>query len=163
MGLNIRPGNPDVRCELLVCRGCGRMDWFVPNPELLLEDPDFAATVIESKSWVMDISGFSDPWEHVRLLSDADRNEALLALLHRYAPGKRVLEVGCGTGHCPVLPRNLVLGRSLRSSHAVGLARELAHMNGLHQVTVPEDRIEALAPRPVDFAFSELLQHGPLF
>ena len=33
MGLNIRQA--DVRRELLVCRGCGRMDWFVPNPELL--------------------------------------------------------------------------------------------------------------------------------
>lgn len=50
MGLNIRPGNPDVRCEMLVCRGCGRVDWFVPKPDALLEDPDFAATIIEAKS-----------------------------------------------------------------------------------------------------------------
>jgi hypothetical protein len=50
MGLNIRPGNPLLRCELQVCQRCGRMDWFIPNPSALLDDPDFAATVIESKS-----------------------------------------------------------------------------------------------------------------
>lgn len=113
----------------------------------------------------MDISGFSDPWEHVRLLSDADRNEALLALLHRYAPGNRVLEVGCGTGLLSCVAAKLGARQvfAVEPTPLADLARELAHMNGLHQVTVLEDRIEALAPRPVDFAFSELLNTDPFF
>ena len=40
----------DVRASMLVCRGCGRVDWFINKPEILLEDADFAATVIECKS-----------------------------------------------------------------------------------------------------------------
>ena len=50
MGMNIRPNQPEVTCTMSVCRGCGRVDWFILKPEALLEDPDFAATVIESKS-----------------------------------------------------------------------------------------------------------------
>lgn len=49
MGLDIRAGNPDVRCELMVCRSCGHANLFFPKPEALLEEPDFAATVIEAK------------------------------------------------------------------------------------------------------------------
>ena len=46
----------------------------------------------------MDLSQFADPWEQLRLLSDAPRNALLIELLRRRAPGARVLEVGCGTG-----------------------------------------------------------------
>jgi hypothetical protein len=49
MGLGIGT-DVEIRCEVMVCRRCGRVDWFVVKPEALLEDPDYAATVIESKS-----------------------------------------------------------------------------------------------------------------
>ena len=42
--------------------------------------------------------GFANPWEHLRLLSDPDRNQALVTLLERRAPGATVAEIGCGTG-----------------------------------------------------------------
>lgn len=113
----------------------------------------------------MDISGFSDPWEHVRLLSDANRNQALLKVLKTHAPGQRVLEVGCGTGLFSCIAAKLGARHvyAVEPTPLADLARELARTNGLTQFTVLQDRIEALDPRPVDMAFSELLNTDPFY
>ena len=113
----------------------------------------------------MDISGFSDPWEHVRLLSDVNRNEMLLALLQHHAPGNRVLEVGCGTGLLSCVAAKLGARQvfAVEPTPLADLTRELVQINGLTQVTVLEDRIESLTPQPVDLAFSELLNADPFY
>lgn len=117
-----------------------------------------------SRRSVIDVAAFADVWEHVRLLSDAPRNEAMLAMLERRAPGNRVLEVGCGTGLLSCIAARL----GAREVHAVEptsqveVARELVAWNGLEGVVqVHEGMVEDLEPRPVDLAFSELLNADP--
>lgn len=113
----------------------------------------------------MDIEGFADLWEHVRLLSDTSRNEALITLLARRAPGARVLEVGCGSGLLSCVAARLGASRvyAVEPTAQVELARELVERNRLGAVVeVLEGMIEDLEPRPVDLAFSELLNAEPL-
>ncbi|MFT5683465.1 MAG: SAM-dependent methyltransferase [Myxococcota bacterium] len=112
----------------------------------------------------MHIAGFANPWEHTRLLSDASRNRALITLLQRHAPGKTVLEVGCGTGLLSLVAAKL----GARQVHAVEptamaeVARELVRCNGLEGIVqVHEAMIQDLTPRPVDLAFFELLNADP--
>jgi SAM-dependent methyltransferase len=113
----------------------------------------------------MDISGFSNPWEHIRLLSDRPRNEVLIALLKRRAPEARVLEIGCGTGLLSVLAAKLgareVIG--VEPTPLIEVARALVADNQLDQVQLIEGRIEDLIPQPVDLAFSELLNADPFY
>ena len=112
----------------------------------------------------MDLSGFGNAWEHLRLLSDAPRNEALVALLRARAPGSRVLEVGCGTGLLSCVAARLGASHvyAVEPTPLVETARALVAENGLGEVvTVLHGRIQDLAPRPVDLAFSELLNAFP--
>ncbi|MEZ4239174.1 MAG: methyltransferase domain-containing protein [Myxococcota bacterium] len=107
---------------------------------------------------------FADPWEHVRLLSDRVRNDALLQLLTRRAPGARVLEVGCGTGLLSCVAARLGARRviAVEQTALAERARQLVADNGLQDVvSVVEARIEDVAPEPVDLAFSELLNADP--
>lgn len=112
----------------------------------------------------VDLAHFSNPWEHVRLLSDADRNEALIDVLARRAPGARVLEVGCGTGLLSCIAARLGARRvyAVEPTPLVEQARALVEANGLGDVVeVLRGRVEDLEPRPVDVAFSELLNADP--
>ena len=113
----------------------------------------------------MDISGFANPWEHIRLLSDAPRNEALIELLKRRAPGARVLEVGCGTGLLSCIAAKLGAKEvfAVEPTPLVEVARALVEENRLPQVQVMEGRVEDLSPQPVDLAFSELLNADPFY
>ena len=90
----------------------------------------------------MDLSGFANPWEHIRLLSDSPRNEVLIQLLAKRAPGARVLEVGCGTGLLSCIAAKLgaaeVIG--VEPTPLIEVARELVKENGLNQVTLLEGR-----------------------
>ena len=113
-----------------------------------------------------DLSAFANVWEHARLLSDAPRNQAYLALLQRHAKDNRVLEIGCGTGLLSCI------AAKLGASHVIGVeptavsevARELVAHNGLgDRVEILDGRLEDLEPRPVDLAFSELLNADPFF
>lgn len=114
----------------------------------------------------MDLDRFADPWEQLRLLSDADRNAALLALLERRAPGGRVLEVGCATGLWSCVAARLGAERvfAVEPTELADLASELVGANGLGgRVEVIRARIEDLPPQPVDLAFSELLNADPFY
>ena len=113
----------------------------------------------------MDLSGFANPWEHIRLLSDSPRNDLLVELLKRRAPGARVLEVGCGTGLLSCVAARLgakeVIG--VEPTPLIEVARALVEDNGLGQVQLLEGRVEDLVPQPVDLAFSELLNADPFY
>ena len=112
----------------------------------------------------MDLSLFGNPWEHARLLSDSARNEAMLEVLRKRAPGARVLEVGCGTGllSCVAARLGAVKVYAVEPTRIVSEARAMVEANGLGEVVeVLEGRVEDLEPRPVDVAFSELLNADP--
>ena len=107
---------------------------------------------------------FSDPWEHALLLSDRNRNDALLRMLAARAPGQRVLEVGCGTGllSCVAAKMGARHVYAVEPTPLVERARLFVEKNGLaDRVTVLQGKVEDLEPRPVDLAFSELLNADP--
>lgn len=112
------------------------------------------------------VERFGDPWEHIRLLSDESRNTALLELLRKRAPGARVLEVGCGTGLWSCIAARLGATEVYAvEPTAIGeVARELIAANGLaDRVHLLQANVEELEPRPVDLAFSELLNADPFY
>ncbi|MBN2798409.1 MAG: 50S ribosomal protein L11 methyltransferase [Deltaproteobacteria bacterium] len=112
----------------------------------------------------MDLSLFANPWEHLRLLSDAPRNEALLELLRRRAPGNRVLEIGCGTGLLSLAAAKLGARKvyAVEPTPLVEVAEQLVRDNGLQGIVeVLRGEVQDLAPRPVDLVFSELLNADP--
>lgn len=109
---------------------------------------------------------FADPWEHLRLLSDRGRNDALLTLLERRAKGARVLEVGCGTGLLSVVAARLGAEHvyAVEVTELADRARALVEANGLgDRVTVIQAKLEDLEPTPCDLVFSELLNADPYY
>ena len=114
----------------------------------------------------MKLDGFADPWEHTRLLSDAERNQALIALLTRHSPGNRVVEVGCGTGLLSCISAKLGAKKvwAVEPTPLWELAAQMVEDNKLgHIVEVLEGRVQDVEVRPVDLAFSELLNGDPFF
>lgn len=110
------------------------------------------------------MDGFADPWEHVRLLADRARTDALLTLLSRRAPDARVVEVGCGTGVLACAAAKLgathVLG--VEETELAEVARELVRVNRLQgSVEIVHAPFEEVEPRSVDLVFSELLNVDP--
>jgi SAM-dependent methyltransferase len=114
----------------------------------------------------MDLEAFGNPWEHVRLLSDHARNEALIRVLRRRAPGSRVVEVGCGSGLMSCIAARLG-ARKVYAIEPTPLWEDAARLvrdNGLQdQVEVIAGMVQDLVPREVDFAFSELLNADPFY
>jgi protein arginine N-methyltransferase 1 len=113
---------------------------------------------------MIDLSGFADPWEHIRLLSDVHRNEQLQRLLARRCPGQRVCEVGCGTGLLSLVAAKLGARKvyAVEPTEQVEAARLLVEHNRLgHVIEVIEGRIQDVPVREVDFLFSELLNADP--
>jgi predicted RNA methylase len=110
------------------------------------------------------INPFSNPWEHVRLLSDASRNRAMIDTVVHHSAHKRVLEVGCGTGllSCIAARAGATRVYAVEATDMVYVARDLVRRNGLQDVVeVIAGMVEDVEPRPVDFAFSELLHGDP--
>lgn len=111
-----------------------------------------------------ELAQWTDPWEHIRLLSDEQRNGALVGFLRRHAAGKRLLEIGCGTGVWSCLAAKLGATQvyAVEQSATVDVAREMVVRNGLQdRVEVIESDIHAVEPRPVDIAFMELQNADP--
>jgi SAM-dependent methyltransferase len=115
---------------------------------------------------VLDTDAFADPWEQLRLLSDAERNNTLLRLLRARAPGAVVAEVGAGTGIWS-LAAAAMGARHVYAIEPSPLHRtisELVTLNGLSEkITVVPAHIEATTPPPsgADLIFSELLNVDP--
>jgi SAM-dependent methyltransferase len=104
------------------------------------------------------------PWERFGVLSDGLRNDAILELLQRHAPGARILEVGCGAGLLACVAARLGAREvfAVEPSSLWTAAARLVRENGLDNlVEVIHGHIETLAPREVDFAFCELLDADP--
>ena len=115
---------------------------------------------------MFELEGFANIWEHSRLLSDNTRNQALIDLLKRHAPGKRVLEIGCGSGLLSCIAAKLGAEHvlAIEPTAVIEVARELVARNQLtDRVRLLEGRIQDLTPQPVDFAFSELLNADPFY
>lgn len=115
----------------------------------------------------LDLSGFVDLWEHVRLLSDAPRNQALLTLLQRRSPGARVCEVGCGSGLLSCIAARMGAQKvyAIEPTALHHNARALVRANNLQDIVeVLEGQIQDVAPPSggVDLVFSELLNADPL-
>ena len=112
----------------------------------------------------VDMAMFGNPWEHIRLLSDRERNQTLIRLLERRAPGARVLEIGCGTGLLSCVAARLGATKvyALEPTPMVREAQAMVDANGLGDVVeVIEGSIQSATPRQVDLAFSELLNADP--
>jgi len=110
-------------------------------------------------------NAFSDPWQHVRLLSDAARNRAMIDTVVRHSPGRRVLEAGCGTGllSCIAARAGATKVFAVEPTDMLYVAREVVRRNGLEGVVeVIPGMVEDVPLHPVDFAFSELLHSDPL-
>ena len=115
---------------------------------------------------MFELEGFANIWEHSRLLSDNTRNQALIDLLKRHAPGKRVLEIGCGSGLLSCIAAKLGAKEvlAIEPTAVIEVARELIARNKLtEQVHLLEGRLQDLTPQPVDFVFSELLNADPFY
>jgi len=111
-----------------------------------------------------ELAQWTDPWEHIRLLSDVARNRALVGFLERHAPGQRLVEVGCGLGFWSCLAAKLGARKvfAVEQSKTADVTRELVARNGLEAVVeVLEADIVELEPRPVDVAFMELQNADP--
>ena len=127
-----------------------------------LFQPDAGSIVFDGR----ELTGLRErEWvEQLRLLADARRNDAILAWLARHAPGRRVLEIGCGTGLLACAAARLGARRVLavEASPIAAVARALVRDNGLEdRVEVIEAELGDLAPRPVDLVFGELLNADP--
>ena len=110
------------------------------------------------------LEGFANIWEHTRLLSDSARTQAYIELLERYAAGRRVLEIGCGTGLLSCIAARLGATKvyAVEPTGISAVARTLIERNNLQDVVeVLDGRLEDLNPRPVDLGFSELLNADP--
>lgn len=111
-----------------------------------------------------EMAQWTDPWEHIRLLSDERRNRALAGFLRRHAEGNRLLEVGCGVGIWSCLAAKLGARKvyAVEQSTTAEVARELVARNGLEgRVEVIEGDIHEVEPRPIDIAFMELQNADP--
>jgi SAM-dependent methyltransferase len=110
------------------------------------------------------LEGFANIWEHARLLSDTPRTQAFIELMERHARGKRVLEIGCGTGLLSCIAARMGADRvyAVEPTQVADVVKALVARNGLADtVEVIEGRLEDLEARPVDLAFSELLNADP--
>ncbi len=114
---------------------------------------------------VVELEDFADPWEHVRMLQDRERNEAIVAALREHVGGARVLEIGTGTGLFACLAARLGATQvvAVEASSFAEVARTLVRVNGLSdRVEVVHAELNELEPRPVDVVFGELLNADPL-
>lgn len=112
----------------------------------------------------VDLDGFSDPWEHIRLLADPTRNAALVDMIVSLAPQRVVVEVGCGSGllACVAAKAGAKKVYAVEPTPLWADARDLIAANGLESVVeVLPGRIQDVARREADLVFSELLNADP--
>ena len=90
----------------------------------------------------MALEGFADPWEHVRLLSDAHRNKALLDVLGRHVPGRSVLEVGCGTGLLSLIAARVIVQSFFGFKKRLPLCVYCLYCEVLHEMGFPHAHVD---------------------
>ncbi|MEZ4237331.1 MAG: 50S ribosomal protein L11 methyltransferase [Myxococcota bacterium] len=102
-------------------------------------------------------------------LSDARRNDALLALLARRAPGARVLEIGCSSGLLSCVAARLGARRvvAVEPTEQADTAQALVEASGLGEVVevqahVEENRPRARRPRLLQAAQRRAPRRGPV-
>lgn len=127
----------------------------------LLRDARAAAT----DGAVVGGSGYGHAVTHHPLLLDAARVDAYRLALARLAPGRRVLEIGAGTGVLAIFAARYGAAEvvALEESGVIALARALAQENG------QEDRITFVAGNSLDYRpeqraeviVHELIGHEP--
>ena len=113
-----------------------------------------------------ELDGFANVWEHSRLLSDNARTSAYIELLKRHAKDKRVMEIGCGSGLLSCVAARLGAAKvyAVEPTAVSVIAKELVARNGLENIIeVLDGTLQELEPRPVDLAFSELLNADPFY
>lgn len=103
---------------------------------------------------------------HVFLLSDYARTATYRAALAKHAPGKAVLEIGCGSGAlaCFAAKAGARVVYAIEQAAIIELAREVAAVNGLADniVFVPGNSLDVELPERVDVIYSEIIGSDPL-
>lgn len=110
------------------------------------------------------LDDWSDIWEHLNLLGDTMRTRSLVEFLGRHAPGRTVVEVGCGTGLLSCIAARMGAEHvyAVEPTARFEDARRMVEQSGLSdKVTVLHARIQELEPIPAGLVFSELLNADP--
>ncbi len=110
--------------------------------------------------------GFADLDEHVAMLGDAVRVRAYAEALRLRAPGRRVLDLGCGTGILAVIAaragaREVI---AVEETAVAALARRVVDANGLGDriAVVAANSRDLTLEAPVDLVVHELFGFDPL-
>jgi ribosomal protein L11 methylase PrmA len=110
-------------------------------------------------------SGYAQALTHHPMLIDAARVDAYRIAIERLAPGKRVLEIGTGSGVLSMFAARAGAAEvvALEESGVVALARALAQENGLEDRIrfVPCNSLDYRPAEPADLLVHELIGHEP--
>lgn len=95
--------------------------------------------------------GYASPESHRRMLADTRRTEVYRAAIERHAPGRRVVELGCGSGVLSMMAARAgassVVG--IEETAIIEVARSLVQRNGL------EGRVRLVAGNSLDVTLDE--------
>ncbi len=110
-------------------------------------------------------AGFSAYSTHHYLLRDAPRVLAYKTAIQRHAPGRTVLEIGCGTGVLSILAAQAGARRviAVEEGNMVEVAKEMVAVNDVaDRVTVVKGNSRTLdLDEPVDLVIHELIGEDP--
>lgn len=112
------------------------------------------------------VIGFKTPYEHLALLKDAVRTLQYRAAIFAHAPGKVVLDLGCGSGILSIFAAQAGARQvfAVERTKVAGLARLMFKANGVaDRVTlIREDSRQTTLPERADLIVHEILGADPL-